>query len=73
MNVTKVLTKDYENKSNWTLGENEPNSKPNKANCLKGKIDAKCVFTKDYEEKMRIGAMKKQSQFKANFKSLKIY
>jgi hypothetical protein len=27
------------------------NTKPNKANCRKGKIDAKCVFTKDYEEK----------------------
>ncbi len=25
MNVNKVLTKDYENKSDWTLGENEPN------------------------------------------------
>ncbi|MHC4684359.1 MAG: hypothetical protein ACYTEW_08640, partial [Planctomycetota bacterium] len=58
MNVNKVLTKDYENKPNWTPGENEPktnpikaNSNPNKANCRKGKIDAKCVFTKDYEEK----------------------
>ncbi len=25
------------------------NSKPNKANLPEGKIDAKCVFTKDYE------------------------
>jgi hypothetical protein len=24
MNVNKVLIKDYEKKSNWTLGENEP-------------------------------------------------
>ena len=24
MNVNKVLTKHYENKSNWTLGENKP-------------------------------------------------
>ncbi|MHC4172698.1 MAG: hypothetical protein ACYST5_07125, partial [Planctomycetota bacterium] len=32
MNVNKVLIKDYENKPNWTPGENEPNSKPNKAN-----------------------------------------
>ena len=28
MNVNKVLTKDYENKSNWTLGENKPNTNP---------------------------------------------
>ncbi|MHC4174525.1 MAG: hypothetical protein ACYTBX_06635 [Planctomycetota bacterium] len=51
MNVNKVLTKDYENKSDWTPGKNKPNSNPIKANCRKGKIDAKCVFTKDYEEK----------------------
>ena len=25
MNVNKVLTKDYENIANWTLGENKPN------------------------------------------------
>ncbi|GAG56284.1 unnamed protein product [marine sediment metagenome] len=28
MNVNKVLTTDYENKSNWTLGENKPNTNP---------------------------------------------
>ncbi|MHC4792306.1 MAG: hypothetical protein ACYS8Y_12910 [Planctomycetota bacterium] len=27
-----VFKKDYENKSNWTLGENKPNSNPIKAN-----------------------------------------
>ena len=32
MKVSSVLTKDYENKSNWKLGENKPNSKPIKAN-----------------------------------------
>jgi len=25
MNVSSVITKYYENKSNWTLGENKPN------------------------------------------------
>jgi hypothetical protein len=24
MNVTYLITMDYENKSNWTLGENKP-------------------------------------------------
>ncbi len=62
MNITSLITADYENKSNWTLGENEPktnpirtqyepNSNPIKANLPEGKIDAKCVVTKDYEEK----------------------
>jgi len=32
MNVNKVLIKDYENKPNWTLGENEPKTNPIKAN-----------------------------------------
>jgi len=40
MNVNKVLIKDYENKPNWTLGENEPKTNPirtqNKPN-FKGK------------------------------------
>ena len=28
MNITSAKIKDYENKTNWTLGENEPNSNP---------------------------------------------
>jgi len=51
MNVSIFSKMDYENISDWTLGENKPNSNPNKPNCREGEIDAKCVFTKDYEEK----------------------
>ncbi len=32
MNITSLITVDYENIANWTLGENKPNSKPIKAN-----------------------------------------
>jgi hypothetical protein len=28
MNVTSYITKEYENKSNWAICENEPNSNP---------------------------------------------
>jgi hypothetical protein len=28
MNVTPYNTREYENKSNWTLGESKPNSNP---------------------------------------------
>ena len=28
MNVNSFITKDYDNKHNWTLGENEPNTNP---------------------------------------------
>jgi hypothetical protein len=50
MNIIPYNTTSYENKSNWTLGENKPNSKPIKPNYRKNKIDAKCVFTKDYRK-----------------------
>jgi len=39
------------------------------ANCRKSIIDAKCLFTSGYEEKMRLRAMKKQSQNKPNFRN----
>jgi len=55
MNVTSFYTVDYENKSNWKLGENKANTNPiqTQTNPIfrMVKNDAKCVFTKDYEEK----------------------
>jgi hypothetical protein len=51
MNVNKVLSRDYENNSNWTLGENKPNTKPNKANFQKAAMDVNNVLTRDYENK----------------------
>ncbi len=35
MNVNKVLTRDYENNSNWKPGENKANTKPIKANFIR--------------------------------------
>ncbi len=51
MNVRPLVIMNYEEKSDWTPGENEPKTNPIKANRRKGEIDATCVFTKDYEEK----------------------
>ncbi len=51
MNVSSVLTSDYENKSNWTLGQNKPNSNPNKANFLKAKMNVNSLITKGYRKK----------------------
>jgi len=55
MNVTSLITVDYENIANSKLRENKPNTNPirtqNKPNLPEGKIDAKSVITKDYEEK----------------------
>ena len=51
MNVTTNITKDYEKKSNPALGENKPNSKPNKANVKKAKIGATICATGSYQNK----------------------
>jgi len=46
-----VFTKDYENKSNWTLGENKPDSNPIKPNFLKAQMIVNSLITKDYRKK----------------------
>jgi len=51
MNVSIFSQKDYENKSNWTLGENKPNSNPNKPNLRKAKMNVNLTLTKDYRKK----------------------
>jgi len=51
MNVNSILTKDYERNDIFAVPENKANSNPIKPNLPEGKIDAKCVSTKDYEEK----------------------
>jgi len=51
MNVNSFITKDYRKKDDFAVQKNKPNSNPNKPNLPEGKIDAKCVVTKDYEEK----------------------
>jgi len=51
MNVNSLITIDYENKSNWTLGENKPNSNPIKPNLRKAKMDVNLYFIEDYRKK----------------------
>jgi hypothetical protein len=51
MNINKVLTTDYENKPNCTLGENEPKTNPNEPNFRKSQMNVNKVLTKDYENK----------------------
>ncbi len=50
MNVNLYNTTDYENKSNWTLGENKPNSNPIKANLKRAKMNVTSLITKDYRK-----------------------
>jgi len=42
MNITSYILKDYENKSNWTLGEN----KPKQTQFPKGQNELKLLFNK---------------------------
>jgi len=51
MNVSSILTSDYENKHNWTLSENKPNSNPNKPNFQKAQMNVNSLITKNYRKK----------------------
>jgi len=53
MNVKLCNITAYENKRNWTLGENKPNSKPIQTQsnpiCRIPKMSVSSILTKDYE------------------------
>jgi len=51
MNANVFITKDYENKSNWTLGQNKPNSNPIKPNFKKAKMNVNLYVIEDYRKK----------------------
>ncbi len=50
MNVSTFSQMDYENLSDWTLGQNKPNSNPIKANFLKAQMNVNSLITKDYRK-----------------------
>jgi len=51
MNVISVITTHYENITNWTLGQNKPNSNPIKPNSRRAKMNVNSLMTKDYRKK----------------------
>jgi len=51
MNVSIYLQTAYENKSDWTLGENKPNSNPIKPNFQKAQMNVNLLITKVYRKK----------------------
>jgi len=51
MNVNLYNTTAYERIRNWTLGENKPNSNPNKPNLRKAKMNINSIIAKDYRKK----------------------
>ncbi len=50
MSANLYDTMDYENTSNWILGENKPNSNPIKPNLKKAKMNVNLTLTKDYRK-----------------------
>ncbi len=52
MNANSLITMNYENKRDWTIGKNKPNSNPIKANLRKAKMNVNSLITKDYIKKM---------------------
>ncbi|MFH1882784.1 MAG: hypothetical protein ABIL62_08760, partial [Planctomycetota bacterium] len=50
MNANVFITKEYENISDWTLGQNKPNSNPIKPNFRKAKMNVNSLITKDYRK-----------------------
>ncbi|GAG29113.1 unnamed protein product [marine sediment metagenome] len=51
MNLNLYNTTDYERKRDWTLGENKPNSNPNKPNLRKAKMNVNLYVIEDYRKK----------------------
>ena len=49
MGVSSVLAKDYENKTDTTLGENKPNQTQTNPIRRTPKMNANLIMTKDYE------------------------
>ncbi len=51
MNVKSYNTMDYENLSDWTIGQSKPNSNPIKPNLRKAQMNVNLTLTKDYRKK----------------------
>ncbi len=51
MNANTFTQMDYENKNDWTIGQNKPNSNPIKPNFQKAPMNVNLTLTKDYRKK----------------------
>jgi len=61
-NATFFATKDYKNKSNWTLSKN----KPKQSQFPKSPNECKLTYNKGLQKKRRFRSPKKQTQNKPN-------
>ncbi|HUU16708.1 MAG TPA: hypothetical protein VMW72_06130 [Sedimentisphaerales bacterium] len=63
MNVKPYITMNYENISDWTLGQNKPNSNPIKPNSQKAKMNVNSLITKDYRKNDDFAVRKNKPNF----------
>jgi hypothetical protein len=61
-NVTKVLTRNYDQLDTWSIRTIQSQTNPNKAKLKKAKMNVTSYITKAYENKPPISSPKKQSQ-----------
>jgi len=62
MNVTDLLTREYEKMDTWWSGKKQSQTNPIKAKFNKAKMNVTSILTVGYENKLPIRAPKKQSQ-----------
>jgi len=62
MNVSTILTKDYEKRTLGQRGKKQSQTKPIKANLQNAQMNVTVSYTTNYENKAPIWAPKKQSQ-----------
>ena len=69
MNVTSLITVEYENIANSKLGENKPNTNPIKPNFRKAEMNVTSFITKEYEnERLSRRGENKPNQSQSNSK-----
>ncbi|UCF43265.1 MAG: hypothetical protein JSV99_11960 [Planctomycetota bacterium] len=66
MNVTSFYTMDYENNSNWTLGQNKPNQSQFKANTNPIFPDAQMNATSSLTKPYEIAPLRERDKNKPN-------
>ncbi len=63
MNVSSILTRAYENISDWTIGQSKPNSNPIKPNLQNAQMNINLTLTKDYRKNDDFAVQKNKPNF----------
>ncbi len=63
MNVSIFIQMDYKNLSDWTIGQNKPNSNPNKPNLRKANMNVNLYVIEDYRKNDDFAVRKNKPNF----------